>query len=180
MRILSGEAKNRLLKTPKGDKTRPTASKVRKSLFDILQYRVEDSRFLDLFAGSGAMGIEALSRGALSATFVEKDRQAANCIAENLESCGFSDRGTIFSLPVEKGLPLIQRKEKPFDLIFVDPPYDLPIASLLDQIAPLLSAEGLLIVEQRKGATLSCQGLEETDCRSFGETLLFFFKKFPV
>lgn len=96
MRIIGGKLRNREIKTPKGEKTRPTVAKLRRSFFDMLQDQILQTHFLDLFAGSGAMGIEALSRGAKRATFVEKDRQAFHCIKENLKMLGLEDKADVF------------------------------------------------------------------------------------
>ena len=84
LRIIGGKFKGRLIKTPKGEKTRPTSAILRKAVFDICQNQITDARFLDLFAGSGAMGLEALSRGASHATFVERDKHSVSCLKENL------------------------------------------------------------------------------------------------
>lgn len=173
LKILSGKFKNRLLKTPKGTKTRPTSSKVRGSIFDSLQNQVDNADFLDLFAGSGSMGIEALSRGAKSATFIEKDRSAAACIRENLEMLGIE--ASVYQMDVFIALKLLLKKGGAFDLIYIDPPYELNIAPLIAQIPPLLSPEGILIVEQSKHAKLEAPLLQKIDEKKFGDTVLYFW-----
>ena len=124
-RVIGGRGKGRRLRTPRGDATRPTAVRVRQTLFDILGPRVLDARFLDLFAGSGAVGVEALSRGASRAVFVEQRREAVVAIRRNLEALGVDDetcrvmRGDALS-----AIDDLARAGDRFDLVFLDPPYD--------------------------------------------------------
>jgi len=174
MRIIAGELKNRTLKTPKGKTTRPTSGKVRGSVFNILQNQTEGARFLDLFAGSGAMGIEALSRGAKKATFVEKDRSAAKALRENLADLGLNQNATLLQTDVKKAFSKLE-KEAPFDIIYIDPPYLLDIAPLLEEVSCLLEKEGILIVEQGKDSQLTPIKLSLLEERHFGDTVLFFF-----
>lgn len=123
MRISGGDAKGRSIRPPKHGGLRPTSDKVREALFSILGARVLDANFLELYAGTGAVGIEALSRGALRAVFVDSSRKAANLISENLDSLGYRARAAV----VVKEVLLFIRKEAvglgPFGLVFVDPPY---------------------------------------------------------
>ena len=124
MRVIAGSARRLLLKAPAGYDTRPTSDKVKETLFNILMpYIYSDTRFLDLYAGSGAIGIEALSRGAHHAVFVEKGREAASCIVENLKTTKFTDNATVLNLDVLSALNRLEGREK-FDLIFMDPPYN--------------------------------------------------------
>lgn len=176
IRILSGKYKNRLLKTPKGTKTRPTASKVRKSLFDALQHQIEGARFLDIFAGSGSMGLEAMSRGAASVCFVERDRAAASCIRENLASLGI-ESSNVYQQDAISALKLLIKKGETFDLIYVDPPYNLNIELLLEEILPLLTPKGILIVEQSKRKKLGALSLKKIDEKKIGDTILYTFGK---
>ncbi len=124
MHIISGLYKNRRLNTPKGQSTRPTSAKVRESLFNICQHYVEESHFLDLFAGSGAMGFEALSRGASRATFVEIDRQAVNCIKTNAAQLEVEKQCEILCGQVPALLKLFSKQNRQFDLVYADPPYN--------------------------------------------------------
>ena len=125
LRLIGGKFKNHLIKTPAGLLTKPTMSMMRKSVFDICQADVAGSKFLDLFACSGAMGLEALSRGAGFATFIEKDRRSAKCIEENLHAMHLENQGKVLcgdALTLLKKLPT----EKPlFNLVYIDPPYTL-------------------------------------------------------
>ena len=120
MRVIGGELRSRLLKSVPGDATRPTPDRLRESLFNILQVRLQGATFLDAYAGTGAVGIEALSRGAAHATFLEKDRVAADTIRENLASLQLEHRGTVVKGAVLKTLALW-----PAQIVFLDPPYAL-------------------------------------------------------
>lgn len=123
MRVIAGTARGRRLSAPEGTTTRPTPDRVRESTFNALGSlgAVVDARVLDLFAGSGAMGIEAVSRGAAAATFVDEDRRAARAIAANLAACDLADRATIVTSPVERFLAGVG--DERWDLAVCDPPY---------------------------------------------------------
>lgn len=122
MRVIAGSARHLPLKTPMGMHTRPTSDKIKETLFNILQNRLYDVRFLDLFAGSGGIGIEALSRGASFAAFVDDNRDAVRCIEENLEFTKFTEQALVFRKDVIGALRSLEKLE-PFDIIFMDPPY---------------------------------------------------------
>ncbi len=123
MRIISGDSKGRKLAGPKTQSIRPTSDRVKESIFNILQHDVEERAVLDLFAGTGSLGIEALSRGAKRAFFVEKGRQAVALIQRNLAACGFSAEAEIFPKEVHRALGILMGREEIFDLILMDPPY---------------------------------------------------------
>ena len=123
MRVIAGTARSMPLKTVKGMDVRPTTDKTKETLFNVLQTDVPDSRFLDLFSGSGAIGIEALSRGASHAVLVEQDSKAADCILENLQFTKLIDRAELQKCDVLTALHRMEG-QKPFDVIFMDPPYD--------------------------------------------------------
>jgi 16S rRNA (guanine966-N2)-methyltransferase len=131
MRVIAGEAKGKKLVAPAGTTTRPAAERLRESLFGMLGERVEDARVLDLFAGSGALGIEALSRGAREVTFVERDDAAIGAIRRNLTTTGYADRGRVVRADVSAYL---RRAADEFDLVFCDPPY-ADVALLADLLA---------------------------------------------
>jgi len=148
VRIIAGRFKGRRLKTPKWDGVRPTSDKLRETLFNILAARVEDARVLDGFAGTGAVGIEALSRGAAHVTFVEQDRRAAALIEENAAACGLKGRYTIVCGDFVAVAPRLGAGGA-FDLILLDPPYDAGnVRDALDQAARILSMSGLLVLER--------------------------------
>ena len=119
MRVITGTARGRRLKELQGMETRPTTDKVKESLFSIIQFDIEGRRVLDLFAGTGQLGIEALSRGAAEAVFVDRRPDAVRLVQENLALCGFTDRARVKS---GDALTYLKSGEK-FDLIFLDPPY---------------------------------------------------------
>lgn len=123
MRVISGTARHLPLKTVEGMGTRPTTDRIKETLFNMIQNEIYGCRFLDLFAGSGAIGIEALSRGAAKAVFVENNRKAAACIKENLNFTGLSGRAEMKNMDVFQALAGLNGKES-FDIIFMDPPYN--------------------------------------------------------
>ena len=154
MRVIAGTAKRLRLKTLEGMDTRPTTDRIKETLFNMLAPDLYGCRFLDLFAGSGGIGIEALSRGAKEAVFVEKNPKAMACVKENLKYTGLEDRGTVIQTDVFSALQRL-KGEKEFDFIFMDPPYhkDLEkraLACLADMRTHLLSENGIIIIEAAK------------------------------
>lgn len=152
LRVIAGRYKGRRLEAPTWEGIRPTSDKLRETLFNILAPRIDEARVLDGFAGTGAIGIEALSRGARHVTFVERDRRAAALIAANLARCGVEEGYTIECGDV---VPVLQRApaDAAFDLILLDPPYDADpdmvtraLAAAADRLAP----GGLLVLERAK------------------------------
>jgi 16S rRNA (guanine(966)-N(2))-methyltransferase RsmD len=176
MRIIAGTNKGRTLKAPKWDGLRPTSDKLRETLFNILQARVDGSRVLDVFAGTGAVALEALSRGAAAATCVESDRRAAGLIAENAALCGEANRCAIIRDVVERAL-LRPLPGGPFDIIVLDPPYDY--AQLDDAVANAASqraAGGIVILEHASRVTPpQPAGLSLTRTVKSGDSALSFY-----
>lgn len=121
MRVIAGTARSLKLKTPEGMETRPTTDRIKETLFNMIQTDIPDCIFVDLFSGSGGIGIEALSRGARHAYFVENAREAISCIQENLAFTKLTDKATLLRQEIFGALPLIS--EKKADIIFMDPPY---------------------------------------------------------
>lgn len=149
MRVIAGTARHLSLKAPGGSKVRPTTDRIKETLFNMLQARIPGARFLDLFAGSGGIGIEALSRGASYCVFGDRDRQALNCIRANLEHTGLAERAEVISGDYSRTLARLRGGE-PFDIIFMDPPYDSRLVrGALEQIADsgLLADDGVIIAE---------------------------------
>ena len=147
MRIIAGACKGRRLKAPAWDGLRPTSDKLRETLFNIIAPRIAGAQFLDVFAGTGAVGLESLSRGAARAVFIEHDRRATALIADNVKLCGVENRCAIIRDRAEHALqqPLI---DGPFDLVALDPPYDFaPLAATLALALRQLAPGGLLILE---------------------------------
>ena len=125
MRVIAGTARSLKLKTPEGQGTRPTTDRIKETLFNMIQMTVPGSIFIDLFSGSGGIGIEALSRGAKHAYFVENAKEAISCIQENLVFTKFTGRATLLKQDVLSALSMISEKEA--DIVFMDPPYELSI-----------------------------------------------------
>jgi len=122
MRVIAGSARRILLDTPKGNDTRPTTDKTKETLFNCLMPYLSGAKFLDLFSGSGAIGIEALSRGAKNAVFIEKSREAINCINSNIKKTHFDDKSTILKGDVLSLLSTLENKGI-YDIVFMDPPF---------------------------------------------------------
>lgn len=147
MRVITGAARGRRLKTPENYDIRPTTDNVKEAVFNIIQFDIEGRRVLDLFAGTGQLGIECLSRGAESAVFIDKDRAAAQIIRDNLKTCGL--KATVLQ---EDAVSFLRHCGQ-FDLIFVDPPYDSELYdSVLESInlVDILSDGGIIICEARR------------------------------
>lgn len=162
LRIIGGRFRNHSLFSPKGDQTRPTSGLVRKAIFDICQGDIEGAFFLDLFAGSGAMGLEALSRGASHTTFVDASRLACQCINKNLKHLKLENEATVLCGSV---LTLLNRlaPPNPFTLIYIDPPYDqgfLPeVLKKIDQ-ASLLAPHSRIFAEESAISILEIENLQ--------------------
>ena len=124
MRVIAGSARRLLLKTVEGMDTRPTTDRIKETLFNMIQNDLYGRSFLDLFAGSGAIGIEALSRGAVSAVFVENNRQAVTCIRENLTKTKLMPQAEIMSVDCQTAIDRLENGKRHFDIVFMDPPYN--------------------------------------------------------
>jgi 16S rRNA (guanine966-N2)-methyltransferase len=157
MRIIGGTHRGRQLRTLAGSLTRPTSDRLRETLFNILAPRINDSRFLDICAGSGAVGIEALSRGASEVTFIERSRDACAVIEANLKTLGIAERGSIQRRSVSPALKAFEQASGEFDIVFFDPPYS---SSLYDDVmaqlgsGDLIVPGGVVVVEHRAKAPL--------------------------
>ncbi|HRZ86728.1 MAG TPA: 16S rRNA (guanine(966)-N(2))-methyltransferase RsmD [bacterium] len=160
MRIIAGELRGRILKTGKVEGTRPTSDMVRESLFNVIAGAVPGARVLDLFAGFGGLGIEALSRGAVSAVFVEKNRRCADIIRENLDALGLAGRSRIMMIDAFRAVEKLSRTGEKFHIVFIDAPYHKkpdahtvsPNQNLLHIIdnSDILEAGGLVVIERFK------------------------------
>jgi 16S rRNA (guanine966-N2)-methyltransferase len=169
VRVIAGAHRGRRLQTPKGSDTRPTSDRVREALFSILG-DVSGARVLDLYAGSGALGIEALSRGAAEAVFVESDRRAADAIRANLRAVGDPDA----IIWVGDALAYLRRAdaEAPFDLVFADPPYSsaTQVGDALSELLPALLTEASLTVTESDKRSPLPLALPLVDERTYGDT----------
>jgi 16S rRNA (guanine(966)-N(2))-methyltransferase RsmD len=179
VRIIAGRYRRRRLKTPSWEGLRPTSDKLREALFNILAARIEGAQVLDGFAGTGAIGIEALSRGASSVIFVESNRRAAALIAENLSGCGVEQGYTIECGDVEAVLRRLPDTAR-FDLIVLDPPYDADrIDDVLAAAGDRLAARGVLVLERasRRDLIGPLTLTRVRDVKSGDSTLTFFQKE---
>jgi 16S rRNA (guanine966-N2)-methyltransferase len=172
MRIIAGSHRGQRIAAPKGRDTRPTSDRVRENAFNLIG-PVDDADVLDLFAGSGALGLEALSRGAASATFVESDREACRTINANLDKLKL--HGTVLCQDVLRALAGERRS---FGLVLCDPPYDFDRSRLAPQLARLVADDGVLVYESsgREGPP-QVPGLEERTSRKYGSARLTLFER---
>ena len=154
MRVISGVAKGRLLFAPKGMETRPITSKIKESLFNIWQTKIKGAFFLDLFAGSGSMGVEALSRGAEKVVFVEKSRSAVEVIKKNLAVCGFHNGYELYRDDVFRRINLLSQRQDKFDIVYLNPPFTKPeiFVPVIESLgnAKILASEGMAVIRIRK------------------------------
>jgi 16S rRNA (guanine966-N2)-methyltransferase len=186
LKILGGEFGGRLIKAPKGTQTRPTTSMIRKAVFDILQPKIQDAVFLDLFSGSGAMGIEAISRGASKVVFVDSHREATHCLKENLALLKIESKAQIIQNDVFKALTKLHEMNFVCDVIYADPPYDksklyLELLTYFDR-TPLLKPEGTLFLESPTPSPLDKQTsmhLKSLHVRKYGDSQLHQFIFLP-
>ncbi len=181
MRVVGGLKRGFKLACPGGKRVRPTADRVREAAFNILTPYLIEALVLDLLAGTGALGIEALSRGAKRATFVDSHHQSIAAIRQNLAHCDFTHKSTIIK---KDALAFLRENAdtltEPFDLVFVDPPYAWgKTPELLGLIGPsVLASAGLVLVEHAFGDKLpvTVGQLSQTDCRRYGDTELVFYQ----
>ena len=176
MKLTGGRARGRRLRKPRIDGLRPTSARLREALFDVLGSRIHGASFLDVFAGTGAIGLEALSRGASRAVFIESDRRAARVIAANLALAGVADSARIVEGDAVGALRDLRRSGERFDIVFLDPPY---AADLLERATPaaagLVRSRGVLVVEhasRRRLDTTALQGLRRGRRYVHGDSVL--------
>jgi 16S rRNA (guanine966-N2)-methyltransferase len=183
MKVIGGAARGRKLKVPKGLTVRPTAARVKESLFNILPHDFSGLRVLDLFAGSGNVSIEALSRGAVEAVLVDESARSAAAIRENLTRLELNRRAQVWVAPVARSLRKLDKAGEKFDLIFLDPPYDKGlVTTTLEAIGKsslLNPAGGIVVVEHSGRETIKPNygDLILNDRRRYGDTFLSFFQK---
>jgi len=179
VRIIAGEARSRQIDAPKGRDTRPTLDRVRENLFNIIARRVPGARVLDLFAGSGALSLEALSRGAASAVMVDRDREAHRVEEANAGRLGYGDRTEILLCDWRRALDTLAQRETRFDLVFLDPPYAMgDLTAVTEALLPLLAPGSLVVTEHQAGHPYTVSGaLTETDTRRWGYAGVTFYEK---
>ena len=190
MRITGGTARGKVLLTPRGQATRPTDARTREKLFNMLASEVVDARFLDIYSGSGAIGLEALSRGAASCDMVEHNKSAAALIRQNLKHCNWQDQGVVWPCAVQVAVKKLNQENRQFDIIFADPPFDRPkewddftkgidkVVSLLHNSTVVSSQGGLVVVQHSFRLALDFSDVLDTvEERRAGESMLSFFRK---
>lgn len=190
MRVIAGVLKGRRLKSPSWEGLRPTSDRLRETLFDVLAPRIAGAHVLDGYAGTGAVGIEALSRGAASATFVDRDRRARALITENVEHCGIPSGCVIIrsafdssARPVrderKRSTPLTHDRTSfgPFDIVVLDPPYDRRPEQVIHEVAHLVAPAGVLVLEhaKRRAAPATVASLVKTRDIIAGDSVLSFY-----
>jgi 16S rRNA (guanine(966)-N(2))-methyltransferase RsmD len=173
MRIIAGRYKGRRLKTPTWEGLRPTSDKLRETLFNILAPRIEGARMVDGFAGTGAVGIEALSRGAAHVTFIERDRRAAALIEANISGV---DGTANYTIETDDVAALLSRHRAAFDVIWLDPPYGVDSSEALEAAAEALAPGGLVVLERatRREPPVVASLARIRDVKSGDSTLTFF------
>ena len=178
MRVISGSARGLKLKAPEGMNTRPTLDRIKESLFNMIAADMYDCRFLDLFSGSGAMGIESLSRGGQNAVFVDNNKESIDVIKQNINGAKVSDRAEVMSCDVTSAISKLAQKGKTFDVIFMDPPYDKGLVELsLQAIVKnnILSKDGYIIAEQSTEEEIpEIAGLKVTRVKEYRITRMTF------
>ena len=179
MRIIAGDLRSRKLKTPDGMDTRPTADRVKEALFSILQGRVYGARVLDLYGGSGALALEALSRGAASAVICDQAPKACRAIQENIGALGCSNRARLLRMKDLAAVGLLEKEEARFDLIFLDPPYRMDVSPVCARLAEkLLAPGGVIVAEHARETPPAVQPpLYAADQRVYGITGLTMLKR---
>lgn len=179
MRVITGTARGCALKAPKGLETRPTMDQVKEAIFSVIQFEVEGRRVLDLFAGSGQMGIEALSRGARSAVFVDAGREAVKVVKENLAKTRLTEKASVFQMDY---LSYLSSCRQTFDLIFLDPPYaEVFLENSLNRISEIdiLSESGIIVCERpfNKALVPEIQGLRHCRDYRYGKAAVTIYRK---
>ena len=180
MRVIGGKLKGRKIKTCRGKFLRPTSEKIREAIFNIISPFLTDGLVLDLFAGTGSLGIEALSRGMERAIFIENDPRVISVLKKNIINCRLENQAEVIVLPVTKGLKILQSRKQKFKLIFLDPPY---LSNLVGKTileigeANILEEDGLVIVEHSSKEDIKSNygNLIKFDQRQYAHTLVSFF-----
>ena len=182
MRITGGKARGRILASLKGRKIRPTSDRVREAIFSLIGQDTTGLRVLDLFAGTGCLGIEAISRGAIEALFIDNSFQSIRLIEKNLDLCGFGSAGSVLKKDLTKGFPEAHpRMKEKFDLLFIDPPYKIKvIPRLLAELSvrDTLSSAAIVVAETSKADTMSdtLGKLYLDNSKTYGQTKISIYR----
>jgi RNA methyltransferase, RsmD family len=179
MRVIAGKYKHRILKGPKHEGLRPTADRIKEALFNIIGAKINDADFLDLFAGSGAIGIEALSRDAKSVVFADNNPSSIKLLKDNIRFLDSSDQIRVLQFPVARTIAILAKEGLSFDLIFLDPPFQAGLLpKTVDSIIgyQLLKNDGVLIVEHPRTLTFNFPALHVLLARDYGGVSLTFLQ----
>ena len=156
MRIIAGEARGRQIIAPEGRNTRPTLDRVRENIFNMLQAEVPGSRVLDLFAGSGALSLEAVSRGAESAVLVDSDRKAHMVQKRNIDTLRYAEKTRVLLYDWKRAVRILQEEGQIFDLVFLDPPYCMTdLRDVFASLIPITDADTLIVLEHESGKSIT-------------------------
>jgi 16S rRNA (guanine966-N2)-methyltransferase len=180
LRVISGNLKGKRLFSVKGQNLRPTSDRVKEAIFDILQDEIRGQKVLDLFAGTGALGIEALSRGAKRAVFVEGSTRSLSALRRNIEECRLNERAEVLAQDVRAGIRILDARGESFELIFLDPPYGRGLArTALETLcqSSIVSPGALIVAEHSPAEELdSIAPLQLVDYRKYRGTRVSFFR----
>lgn len=181
MRVIAGSAKGKRLKAPSGKETRPITDMIKEALFNVIGADIKGARFLDLFAGSGSVGIEALSRGATEVVFVDNSPAAVRIIYENLDNCGFEDLYEVYCNDVLRAVTILNKHAAKFDYIYIDPPFTvegifMDVMKRLDQ-ADILDPQGSIIIRTRRHKELpaALTRLNKYRFNYYGESAIHYY-----
>ncbi len=179
MRIIAGSARGRRIDAPEGRETRPTLDRVRENLFNMLQMRVREARVLDLFAGSGALSLEALSRGASFAVLGDRDREALRIEHKNIETLGFEGRTRVMAGDWRRTVSTLRGEGEKFDLLFLDPPYAMTdLRELMEALSPLMAEGAWIVLEHEARADIRpAEGFRAVNGRHWGFCGVTFYEQ---
>jgi 16S rRNA (guanine966-N2)-methyltransferase len=185
VRVISGTARGKRLQAPRGMDTRPITDMIKEALFNVIGSSIKGASLLDLFAGSGSVGIEALSRGARLTIFIDNSNDAIRVIKKNLKNCGFKDGFEVYRNDVFRALEILAKRNARFDYIYVDPPFTVeaifePLLKTLDRL-PLLAPNGRIIIRTPRRMHLAAElkSLEEYRVNNYGESTLHYYMMIP-
>jgi len=182
VRVIAGKAKGKRLKAPSGLDTRPLTDMIKEALFNVIGDKIIEASFLDLFAGSGSAGIEALSRGASRVIFIDSSKEASRIIRDNLNNCGFKESSEVYRNDVFKAINILNKRNLAFDIIYLDPPFKNEkifdrVIRAMDE-TELLDEQGILIIRTPKGKEMPVKlsNLEEYRETNYGESTLHYYR----
>jgi len=182
VRVISGTARGKRLKAPRGMDTRPITDMIKEALFNVIGDKIVAAGLLDLFAGSGSVGIEALSRGARMVIFIDNNINSVQTIRENLSNCGFKENYELYRNDVFRAIAILEQRQIKFDYIYADPPFTVqsifsPFLKAIDQ-SHLLASEGVLIIRspRKMSLTVKLSRLEEYRLDNYGESTLHYYR----